>query len=85
MKTNKYQESITQLESLIDDRESFISGDEDFDDIFNEDIKALKTAIKVLKKVSDNRKYCLHCFVHNFLSGCVVGSGILAIISCLIK
>ena len=85
MKTNKYQESIRQLESLIDDRKSFITGDEDCDEVFKDDIKALRVAIEVLKKVSDGYKYRLCCFIRNFLSGCVVGSVILTIIAVIIR
>ena len=40
---------ISQLTDLIRDRESFLNGDYDHDRVFRKDIKALKTAIKVLK------------------------------------
>ena len=40
---------MRQLESLIDDRESFIYGDPSHDDIFIEDANALKIAIAIIK------------------------------------
>lgn len=48
--------TIEQLESLKLDRESFIQGDFEHDNIFLEDIKALDTAIKILKGKGDLEK-----------------------------
>ena len=44
------QEVIYQLESLILDRESFITEDSDDDDDFKRDRDALRIAVRVLKK-----------------------------------
>lgn len=80
MKENKYQKTITQLESLIDDRKSFITGDEEFDSVFHEDIKALKNAIEALKEVSNNYTRCTFCVINSLISGFVLGMSILTII-----
>lgn len=42
------QRCIKQLDSLIDDRKSFLIGDKDHDEIFLEDIFYLKIAKKIL-------------------------------------
>ena len=45
---------IHQLESLIDDRKSFLDGDPYHDDIFIEDAEALKFAVDILKELITN-------------------------------
>lgn len=42
-------EAIDQLKSLIDDRESFLKGDEEEDDIYLADIEAIKIAVEVME------------------------------------
>ena len=45
----KIEEVISQLESLIEDRKSFLSNDGD-DETFRNDIEALEAAIDILHK-----------------------------------
>lgn len=45
-----YAATVKQLEELITDRESFLEGDTEHDDIYKKDIIALKTAISALEK-----------------------------------
>lgn len=47
------KEAINQLEELIGDRKSFISGDVDFNDIYKKDIEALEIVISALKKIEE--------------------------------
>ena len=67
------QEIIDQLESLIQDRFSFIQGEEDHDMIFREDISALEAAIDAVQRrkpekvvVHDYQNglyyFCPHCY-----------------------
>ena len=49
-------EIISGLRDLISDRESFIEGDKDFDDIFLKDIEVLKEALKLAKKQNKLQK-----------------------------
>jgi hypothetical protein len=44
-------EIITGLNDLIKDRQTFISGDEEFDNIFKYDSEILTTAVKVVELV----------------------------------
>lgn len=44
------QEAINQLDDLIKDRQSLMSSDEDYDEIYCNDIEALEIAKKVLEK-----------------------------------
>lgn len=44
------QEAINNLNDLIDERKSLISGDKDYDEIFQDDIKSLETAKQALEK-----------------------------------
>ncbi len=70
MKPTKYEETISQLDDLIRDRKSFIHDDED--SIFNEDIKALKTAIKVLRKANSKRIDSQYYFMFGTLVGTLI-------------
>ena len=45
------QRTIKQLESLVEDRKSFLWEDSEHDKIFLDDIKALNIAISILKVV----------------------------------
>lgn len=47
-------EMLYQLRDLIDDRESMLCGDNDFDDITKLDIEALEMAIDLLDDKTDN-------------------------------
>lgn len=49
-------EIISGLRDLISDRESFIEGDKDFDDIFLKDIEVLEEALKLAKKQNKLQK-----------------------------
>ena len=63
------EKAISQLESLIQDRESKIHRD-DFDDMFLQDIEACKAGIKALEKRREKRSeiqrrdlyICRYCF-----------------------
>lgn len=41
---------LLQLRDLIEDRKSFISGDEEHDEVFKKDIKALEMAIDLIER-----------------------------------
>lgn len=49
-------EIILGLRDLISDRESFITGDKDFDNIFLKDIEVLKEAINLAKRQNKLQK-----------------------------
>lgn len=53
----KENEMITQLEDLIKDRKSFLSGEKENDKIFLDDICALKMAISTIQtKTAENKR-----------------------------
>lgn len=43
------EEIITQLEDLIEDRKDLLRGNDDFDEVFHDDIKALKAAVDIIE------------------------------------
>lgn len=49
-------EAIHQLEELVEDRKSFITGEEDHDAEFQKDIEALRFALHALKSEGTSRK-----------------------------
>ena len=49
IKKQEIDDCISQLKSLVDDRNSFLNGDPDHDDVFIEDAKALKLAIAIIE------------------------------------
>ena len=69
MKPTKYEKTIFQLNDLIRDRESFINGNAEYDSVSDEDIKALKTAIKVLEKADYKRTNLQFHFMYGVFSG----------------
>lgn len=44
------QETINQLKDLIDERKSLMSGDKDYDEIWQDDIKSLELAKEAFEK-----------------------------------
>lgn len=50
------EESKRQLEDLKIDRESFIIGDKENDEIYLEDIKAIETVLKELERLQEENK-----------------------------
>ena len=46
---DKAREVIAQLTDLISDRQSFIRGDDEFDETFRKDIEALTWAVDFIK------------------------------------
>lgn len=79
MKPTKYEETISQLDDLIRDRESFLRGNAEYDSVFNEDIKALKTAIKVLRKANDKRIDSQYYFMFGVFVGVLTIGAILVL------
>ena len=66
-------EMITCLESLIQDRFSFIQGEEDYDMIYREDIAALEAAVDAVRRRKPKKAvihdyqnglyyFCPHCY-----------------------
>jgi len=75
MPENKYEKTIAQLKDLIHDRESLLSGNAEYDDVFDEDIKALKIAVRVLSKA--NSRHINSQF--HFMFGSFIGTSITAL------
>ena len=74
MKSTKYEKAMFQLNDLIRDRESLLRGDAEYDAVFKEDIKALKTAIKVLEKADYKRTNSQFYFVYGIFSGALTAT-----------
>ncbi len=77
MKPTKYEKTIIQLNDLIRDRESFLRVNAEYDSVFNEDIKALKTAIKVLenadcKRINSQFHFMFGAFLGSLITGFTV-------------
>ena len=74
MKSTKYEKTMFQLNDLIRDRESLLRGDAEYDAVFKEDIKALKTAIRVLEKADYKRTNSQFYFVYGIFSGALTAT-----------
>lgn len=74
MKPTKYEKATFQLNDLIRDRESFLKGDAEYDAVFKEDIKALKTAIRILEKADYKRTNLQLHFVYGIFSGALTAT-----------
>ena len=48
---SEIRDCISQLRDLIRDRESFVVGDNEHDEIFNKDIHYLKMAVQILEAI----------------------------------
>lgn len=77
MLSDIYEKTIYQLKDLIHDRESLLSGNAEYDDVFNEDIKALRVAVRVLSK-ADSRHINAKCY---FAFGVFLGAVIAGIVA----
>lgn len=52
--SNKIEEDIKQLQDLKSDRESFITGDKEYDEIFLKDIQAIENILTAIKNKIDD-------------------------------
>ena len=55
MEKDKAREVVEQLNDLISDRQSFIRGDDEFDEIYRKDIDALKWAVYFIMQNMENK------------------------------
>ncbi len=51
------EEAYNQLKDLIEDRKSFLSGDNKADDLFLKDIESIKIALEIIEKINEIKEY----------------------------